>query len=554
MKLTIRNFRGISHADIALDGVVLVSGATGAGKTSIAQALAAVLCGEPIPLDKLKKSDAGALIYNGATKCSVRLDNGETAFSDLAYPSAKVYSEGDAPHSSTYACGRASLMDVEPSKRAPYLTELLHCSPTEADLHKLIGDSTPKVWQAIQQHGWDGAHKIAVDRRAARKGAWEEVTNARYGKKKSADWVPDGWVDALDTIDSEQALIDNLDASRTEMESAIGTQAVSGAERERLQTLAVGLDDCETEAKAADDAFQCVADACAASKDDLDTLPRPPADQITHACPHCEAPIVIVGNTLQAPNDDLDPKAVKAMRVEINKAKYALGQLKAEFDTVHNRRLLATTAVNKARDASDALNQSETASDPDALNALREVCATAEAHLVMYRARKRALELHTDVQRLEGIIAALAPAGVRMTMLNTGLASFNSVLFAFGTSATWPVVRMDNDLDVTYGGRAFQFLSSGERYRVRVVLAAAICSLDESSVAVFDNLGMQEQPWLDRNSLAGMLSVARALDRPVLVTMTDTKRADGSMRFTPNLATKERGVTYWLEDAGAVMV
>lgn len=74
MDVRIRDFRGIEHADIRLSGLTLIAGSNGAGKTSIAQAVAAVLTGQTVPIKGLRKADAGALVRYGAAGAEVTLD------------------------------------------------------------------------------------------------------------------------------------------------------------------------------------------------------------------------------------------------------------------------------------------------------------------------------------------------------------------------------------------------------------------------------------------------------------------------------------------------
>ena len=102
MNIQITNYRGIATADLDLTKICLVAGPNEAGKTSISQATAAALTGDPVPITGIKKTQAGMLVRSGTASGSATLttDKGNTA---VTWPNAKVKTEGAPPFASHYA-------------------------------------------------------------------------------------------------------------------------------------------------------------------------------------------------------------------------------------------------------------------------------------------------------------------------------------------------------------------------------------------------------------------------------------------------------------------
>ncbi|HEX6940493.1 MAG TPA: AAA family ATPase, partial [Longimicrobiales bacterium] len=244
MRAVIRNFRGVRAADLDLSGLALVCGTNAAGKSSIAQAVAAALAGEAVPLAGLKKSEAGALVHAGTGRGGISLeaDGGSIA---ITYPQAKVKSEGTPPAASPFAVGLRSVVDMDPKAAAATLIEYLHATPTQEDLARAVERflepaQAEKLWHTVADLGWDGAHERAKQTGAKLKGAWEHVTGERYGTNKADSWMPPHWATDLDGT-SEETLQAALTEAREFLEAAIATTAISDAEREQLQAQADSL-------------------------------------------------------------------------------------------------------------------------------------------------------------------------------------------------------------------------------------------------------------------------------------------------------------------------
>ena len=100
-KLTIQNFRGIKKAVLELATITLIAGINGAGKTSIVQALAALLAGEQLPSWCLKKN-AGDMVNDNAKAGMIAIEN-EDYSASIIYPAVSAKARGRLPFVSMVA-------------------------------------------------------------------------------------------------------------------------------------------------------------------------------------------------------------------------------------------------------------------------------------------------------------------------------------------------------------------------------------------------------------------------------------------------------------------
>jgi len=272
MKATISNYRGVSSAILEIDKITLVSAPNGGGKSSCCQAVGAALTGEPIPLEGIAKASAGVLVRSGTAAGKVEL-SGITGTTEIAWPSAKVKSSGQAPAASEFAAGLNSIVSMDIKKRIPFLIDYLRAQPSKENLvlalvdldlgwsytHKdgqviackdgrpfmMTADDGPyqpesgtvnKLWELIQTQGWDGTYNQVKEKGAKLKGQWEFITNANYGAKVAGSWIPNGYDPSLEGS-SEDTLKACVTDARDALEAAIAASAVDDSKRQDLENL-----------------------------------------------------------------------------------------------------------------------------------------------------------------------------------------------------------------------------------------------------------------------------------------------------------------------------
>lgn len=550
MRMIVENFRRVRRADIDLSATALICGPNGAGKTSLAHALAAGLTGDPVPIPGVKKGEAGAFVHSGSPKGTVTIE-GEDGHVAVEYPRASVTTEGTPPSATPYAAGLSSLADMEVKAASAVLIECLKATPTREDLGKALEkidvgeEHADKIWSAIEANGWDNAHAHAKETGIRLKGQWEGITGTRYGSNKAERWLPDDW-----STDLDGASEDSLQAAATEarefLEAAIASTAVSDAERERLEAQAGRVNDLRNQADEAAKILDRLREDVKATDKALNDLPGIPADDHMMPCPHCGSPVVI----------KLKPthlsKPERMSEAERDRRQAAIAAARGAHDEACAK---VTTAEQTLRDLRRECTEADLAkatldevpaegSSAGDVEAAREAARYAEKRIAAFTAKVRADRLHASIGRNMQVQAILAPDGLRRRKLRDAIADLNGRLAQLCAAADWGEVEVLDDLSVCYAGWPMRLCSAGHAMRARVILQVAFAELDGSSCLVIDAADT-----LDQLGRRGLLRLLGAAGRPALVCMT-MPAAD----LVPDLASKDAGRSYWIEDGVATAI
>lgn len=540
MQIELKNYRGVSDAQLTMAPIALVAGPNGSGKTSIAQAVAAGLNRNAAPIEGIAKNAAGQLMRDGAKRGHCQVGD-ETGHVKANWPGATVSEEGTPPWASDIACGLASIVTMKPKDAAALLIGAIEATPTLDDLKAALPETDDtllgQVWAAIQKDGWEIAYKRAQERGTKLKGAWEQVTGERYGSAKAEGWKPAGTPEA-----GTEELQSELTALRTDLEEAIANQAVGDAEVQRLQ----GLIDAGKAAEAALPKLE--SDKANGDKHadkllaEFNALPQPETVETWAECPHCKGHLVVVSRTeVRAPADggvtaeenEQRQAAIDAKRAEIERTNTALLQLGGQRSSALQAVSLASVATKQL----SAMPKGGTTAEQ--IQAIRNDIADAETDLRSVQAAASAEKIHGDIGTNQDVIEALAPTGVRQTVLNKKMGEFNGALARHSQAAGWATVHIAEDLATSLGGRPYILLSESEKFRVRVTLQVALADLDGSDAVIVDAADI-----LDRAGRNGLFKMLKASSLRALVCMTMNTLAD-----VPDLAKAGLGHSYWLADS-----
>src|SRR5436305_1985729 len=118
IEIDVRDFRGIAHAELSCAPISLLVAPNAGGKSSIAQAVAAVLTGNALARQfELTGKTAGALIRPGAKDARCILKNG-TGEARMSWPECQLSTTGaEPPRASTFAAGIESIPLLAPKDR-----------------------------------------------------------------------------------------------------------------------------------------------------------------------------------------------------------------------------------------------------------------------------------------------------------------------------------------------------------------------------------------------------------------------------------------------------
>lgn len=544
--IALRNFRGCAAANLELAPLALVAARNAQGKSSIAQAVGAVLTGAVTPLG-VTKASAAQLVKSGA-EAGFAAVQGKSGTARIDWPACQTRTRGEPPTASIYAAGLESVATLAAKERARVFGNYLHADPDRTDLAAAMADidlgseaAVTAVWKSIETHGWDSAHQVQRDRGVELKARWRQVTGATYGSRVGASWHPD---DLDDDDMSENDLLAAVVKAKAERDKAIAAAAVSGAERDRLAAELASLEGRKDLLQQAEADAERVAAELDAARDARAALPPGTVDA-GMPCPHCGAFVIVrridlATTRLEAAEVDAPlPAELKKRRVAIAAADGAIARLmgqSTDADRNVERARLAMQSAAEARFHLDRLPPAtETGVDVDAAKAALD---RAEKRLADSRAKREADDLHRRIQNNEGLISLLAPDGLRAAKLDQVLDIFNGSLGELSEAAGWHAVGVEADLTPTYQGRVYALCSTSEQYRIRAVLAVAMARLDGSAMVVLDAADV-----LDGPTRSGLFALLDEAGLPALVTMTATRASQ-----VPDLAALSLGHSYWLTE------
>lgn len=553
MQIKIKNYRGIGAAEIELSPIALVAGTNGAGKTSIAQAVAAALTRNAAIVEGVTKAAAGLLLRDGAKRgqCAIAGPGGTAAAN---WPGASISVDGDAPpHASAIACGLDCIAEMKPKDAAAALQAALRADPAREQLREALvqAGARPELADAVaaktDAEGYDAAYKRAQGRATELKGQWELITGERWGAAKA-----EGWQAGAAPADADlEALSAAAVAADQALEQAVADQAVDAAHVERLRETVRDSSDVMATFKVSPSAKERGLEKLEKARDDARAkaeaavaayaaLPSAETTEETVPCPHCGAHVVIRGRTLVEPSGGPD-EAENAARVEAKtQANIEIARTRKAAEEADRASADAHRAVQERARALAALDDLKTGgtSAEDVARA-RQAVQDAHAAVRAIETTVAATDKHRAIVEMLAVADVLAPTGIRQTALETAMVALHEDMRALSEAAHWAEIAIGEDLAVTYGGRPYRLLSASEQFRARVVLQVALAMRDGSNAVIIDAADI-----LDRQGRNGLFHLLADLPVPALVTMTMNQRED-----VPVLG--RLGKSYWIDDDAA---
>ena len=552
----IRGFRGAERCDITIDPVCLAAGLNFAGKSSLAQAVAAAVCGTPIPYFKdakpdkalLTKTDAKELLRGGMDAGSVEIfADGKLACS-VKWPDLESNGNGTL-QCSKYAAGLVNVMGLDDGERQKFFAGLLQAMPTMDDLRLELMEKVPglgdekagehlkMLLDKVTVSGWDPAHTSAKEVGSRAKGQWEAHSQERYGASKAEGWIPKGWHSGISNLSLEE-IGSRCTQAQEKWQQAAAQLAVDAATIADLQAAAAGEAALYEAMQKAKEEHDACARVVAGQKVKIAGCQLPQSVP----CPHC-------GGLLEIRSDIGGFKVAEATmwKEERNAATLVLKKEQEALADIQTEQAAATKAYDEARTQYQAVaGSAEKLKAAQAKKGTQEAVDVALDYLnglqkdkAMIEAVAQCTRLHALIQANQKIVDILAPEGLRRQKLVRALAKFNQkFLAALCQEAEYPAVTLDNDLEVLYGSRRYFLLSTSEQYRVRCVLQTAIGLYDKSPLIIFDGSDVLDAP--GRNGLFAMMQSCESLSFLVCMTVADRKKV-------PDLAAAGMGASYWIE-------
>jgi hypothetical protein len=555
--LTVTNFLGAAAMDIRTEAPVqLFVGRNGAGKSSLRDAVALALTAD-LGRVHLKK-DAQQLIHDHGdlADCRVITADGDEYRCTIS-PSGKVLAKPSQDPALRFVVDAQHFAALDETDRRGFLLDLMGVKmdgPAIVERLKTRGCNPAKAERVMPllRSGFDAASKEAKARATEARGAWRAVTGENWGSEKSKGWrapEPPYDAEAARTLATE---LTHCDVAIEQWQKTMG--AIEGETRARVQ-LQARLPALRTQAERAGSISQKLAhDEAQLAEWESDLAKTLAAAGAAPRVGTVHRLATAIAMALPAwPGQDHIASGWQEMREALDEYEAEHGpallgkgdeKARARLPNVQRSRdLLANAVANDKRDLEAARRaQAEIDSITEQLKAEQDTAGFEEAHrqleaLKLQRAdlvgkldtlktakhqadtaqkkTKDAAQHATDVAAWEAVADALSPDGIPAELLAETLGPLNDRLQQSSADSGWPLVALDADMRITYGGRTVALCSESERWRAHAMLAEAIAFLSGLRLLVLDRLDVLDAPardealgWLDILAENGELDTA----------------------------------------------
>lgn len=579
-------FLGARQVDIALTApVTLIAGQNGAGKSSIANAIAFALNAELGRVD-LKK-DAARLVTEGASAARVQIQADDADFEVHISKAGKItdHAAGRNPHPALpFALDASRFSRLPDAERRTLLFGLLGIETTpEAIAERLArmkcdADKVKAIAPALRT-SFAAGEKHAREMASQARGKWVAVTGEKaYGDKKADSWEPPVVEIAGDPV----ALVENARARATELAEKIGSlqqelgaaRATQGAAQERaarieqLRNQAGMIERIKGRlAVAEENVASCRAQLAEAGGED----PKAPGSYLLRGLASVTAELLPFADTAgidpglsSRARQHLaeyrklhgDPNAAPADPIRV--AEIQRGLQVAESGAANARRDLAAAEAAAAELAAlDAtlppITGQPIANIESRLQHARQRHADWQADVQKYleaagAAERRAQQIaaaarhHADVQQWLAIAEALSPNGIQAAMLADALTPINTRLAENASLAQWPAPKITAEMAIVVDGRPIALLSESERWRTDALLTVSLAQLSGLRFAVLDRFDCLDA--VGREDLLYWLSdLAEAQQIDTVIVLGTLKAAPPAGALPPHIEVQwiERG-------------
>lgn len=514
--IEINNVLGIKNANIALSKqALLIAGANGAGKSSIAEAVrqALIAQAERVTL----KKDFGKLLHGQADSGHAIVTTSLGDYGVLLPDGKQTGDTAALPFALAYCLDPAKFALADADQRRTFLLKLMGVKITpDAITEKLVQRDIP--WPIIQQikphlaSGFEAAHKEAQSLGRDNKAAWRAVTGETYGAVKADSWAaqkdlsadPALYASANEKVANADAHIEKISATIGELTAKLNNaDAVNAALNKRSAKIEALREEAAKFARVQDKLNRDTKELDAWNSK-LKAIDEAVTSQDACGCPACGVMLVnVAGKLVEAgpmahgTEDDIGkkPEYTKArdlMQSAVNNGKRDLqiaenaarelaalesepadlvidcDNLRAELAAAKN--LLSGAKANRDIDRKDA----ETISKIMAANDAAE------------QKTKTAAEHHANVKAYEMCADALAPSGIPSELLSEAISPFNKAMASLSALAEWPVVSIDSDMAIFADDKEYKLRSESERWRADAVIALAIAKISQAKIVILD--------------------------------------------------------------------
>lgn len=521
-KCKIENFRNIKAALLPLEGISLVCGENGQGKSNLALSVAAAACGEIRPIPTQKKTDSHKYVgYEGQrSMASIFEDENQ---STVIWPDNTNSTKGETLKTSRISVGLTN--PITDKNKNSIFSEHLNCMPSmerlkkELSLFNVSVNLSKTICDNVEFMGWPQAYSYVASKKTEIVGQWKEVTKANYGKNKIHSWLPENWNPDLESASCETLEYDKVQCQEF-LEVTIKELAVDENEIQRLNEMVDKIPGLEESIKKINDDIELNLKEQSKSRVWLSEHKRLLIGSEVYKCPSCSSELNFLNDSLIKPIGEKYDREFALSEVERLE-----GELSALHDLIfslenevrlnqanHNKSIIAQKQLDKISQQKSSTTQADV--DKSRTN-LQQATNRLECWVKYDRARSLAKSI-SDYQNVEAI---LSPKGIRKEVLSNSLSVFNDSIQKIAPGIK---LRIDDDLNIIFGKLDYDLGSRAQKLFCDYIIRIIFSIQDNSKLMVFDDVDWFDlklrKPFLEAVKNSGIASViCMKVDEPELI-------------------------------------
>lgn len=492
----IENFRNIKEALVPLDGISLVCGNNGNGKSNFALSVAAAACGEIRPIIKQKKTDAWKYVgnYGQRSMASIFEDDNQ---STVIWPDNSNSTKGSPLKVSRVSVGLEN--PITDKNKNSIFSKHLNCMPSKErlkqelsifkvsdSLSKTICDNVEFMGRGSEWgSGWDSAYSHVTAKKSEMIGQWREVTKANYGKNKIHSWLPENWNPDLENASRETLEYDKVQCQEF-LELTIKELAVDESEVKRLQRWVELIPQYEDVEKENEEELEKNILEQSTSRTQLYQCKRLLGDSKFYTCPSCNAELNLKHDTLLKPvKADIDREFISSEIVRLEDELSVLDSVSLSLDNgIH----LNEERLNESREAQkqlDKISENKSNTTQAEVDKARTNLQQATNRLECWVKYDRARDLAQSISDYANVETILSPKGIRKEVLSDSLSLFNNSIQELISGID---LKIDDDLNIIFEKLDYDLGSRAEKLFCDFIIRIIFSIQDESKLMVFDDV------------------------------------------------------------------
>ncbi len=523
--------------------VVLVAGLNAVGKSTLLNCIRIALTGDT---DRVSKKEYSKLISDGeaAGMATCYIGSSRTAYA-MELPKGAAVVMGDDV-SIPYLLDMTLFTSSKDEAKRALLAHITNTMPTSETVKtKMVELGCDTVFvkriETMLLSGIDAACAHAKEMATEAKGAWKALTGETWGIQKGASFLFKSPNVPVSIASDEKKAREEL--GRLDQDLAFNQQQYYTLAAKIEQAIAHNATvDAYTKSGGTPEAMDRIKKKLDADQAEFERVSKAIEDGRGKAmtCPCCNENLIYAHDQL---THDSNFKALAPD--SISRLLASLPMLRSTIDNDHRdiARIVAHQMIVKdlggLKDIEPLKSNQEAIKDRiAAIKSDRE-----KAHQLVeklnndMRLMKDAIDknkqvkaYHDEIVNWLKIADALSPNGIPSLMLNDALNQFNGRLVQSADDAQWPLVHVDADMAITYGGRTFGLLSESEQWRTNAMLTEAISFISQNKLFALDRMDVLD-PASRGNCLAWLETLAdnNEVDTVVVAATLKQKPAESDL-------------------------